>query len=104
MAGVNNTKVLKLRVIHSRTTQTELSKKIGLSQSCINQLEIGTQTNPSLDTVVKYLTNFNISFFEFVDKETAKKLLISFTKNLVDDEVIDIEKAAEICRYYEVKF
>lgn len=86
-----------------KLTQHQLSKKIGLSQSCINQLEIGTQKNPSLDTINKYIELFDISIFEFVDSATSKKMLISFTKKLVSDNVISIETAAAICKYYSIK-
>jgi DNA-binding XRE family transcriptional regulator len=103
MAHPNNTKILKLRVLIARKNQMELAKEIGLSRSCVNQLEIGTQVNPSLDTIIKYLNKFNISIFEFVDQKTAKKLIISFTKNLVDDKIITHQIAADICKHLSVK-
>ena len=103
MAHPNSTKILKLRTTIARKTQTQLAKKLNLSQPCVNQLETGAQKNPSLDTIVKYLNEFNISFFEFVDTKTSKKLIVAFTKNLVDDKVISMVTANNICKSIGVK-
>lgn len=45
----------------------ELSSKTGLSISYLSHLETGVRRNPSLDTLDKLATAFNIDIVDFLD-------------------------------------
>lgn len=68
-------KLLRMRLTNIRKskhiTQKQLSELSGLSESCISNIESGSDTSPTLRSLIKYATalgvEFNIGFMYDVD-------------------------------------
>lgn len=62
-----NDKILRLQLANARKSknisQKELSKMSGLSESCISNIESGSNNSPTLRSLIKYTTALDLDFY-----------------------------------------
>ena len=60
-------KLLRMQLVNIRKskniTQKELSIMSGLSQSCISNIESGSDNSPTLRSLIKYVTALNVDIY-----------------------------------------
>lgn len=81
-----------------KLSQQELAEKSGISKAQISRIENGTQTNPSIQTVISLATALNTTMEEIIfgEESGSVNFLNEAIKRLPEDEQKAIKKMIKI--------
>lgn len=92
---MDGNRIMKLRLLKG-LNQRQLSQILGISNTLVNVIESGKNTNPKLDTIIKYCEFFNITVFDFIGAEKSKNMFLKMIKEWEEEGIIDGSTSAKI--------